>query len=206
MIFKSDSSHKKYNMISNIYEKNFPDHLRDKSREFKKTIKDYDYVDLLFDNNDKLLAFGLLNLYPNLHLLHLDYMALDKSYQGNGNGSKYLNILVDKYCKSNKKIKYMILECEDHLVTFYEKNNFHKINYNYKYDGIKLNLMLYGKKLNPSLEVKLADFLSGQFLSHDCEIEEINTYLVIKYIDQTQNLMMHFIVLILNSTLKAVFF
>ena len=44
----------------------------------------------------------------------------------------------------------MILECEDHLIKFYEKNGFIRINYDYQYNNIKMNLMLYNdfKKYN----------------------------------------------------------
>jgi predicted GNAT family N-acyltransferase len=194
-------------MITQIYEENFPQYLRSKNRLFKKTLKDYDYVDLMTDRNEYLLAFGLLNYYPSHRVLHLDYMSLHSSHQGHGNGSKYLNQLIDTYLHSStNQSKYMILECEDHLVPFYLKNNFHKMNYNYKFDGMTLNLMLYGPKMLPSIEVGLAAFLMGQFLTHDCDEMYIIIYLVIRYILSLYSLMFHFIVLVWISTLKSVYF
>ncbi len=122
-----------------------------------------------------LIGFAFLNFFPNFKLLHLDYLALDKKYQGNGNGSKYLKHIIDTFYKNNKSIDYLILECEDHLIKFYEKNNFIKIKYNYHYNGVKLNLMVYN-------DIEISDnsklYTIANFLNHyfNLSYEYIHVY------------------------------
>ncbi len=109
-------------------------------------------------------GFALLNFYPKYSLVHLDYVSLDKNYQGKGNGTKYLSHIIQTYYLNNKKVKYMVLECENHLVKFYEKNGFVKINFNYWYKGVRMNLMIYNKNnLNQIIKYKIAEYLSVIF-------------------------------------------
>jgi GNAT superfamily N-acetyltransferase len=114
-----------------------------------------------------IMAFAFLNYFPELKLLHLDYISLDKKYQGKGNGTKYLNHIIDTFYKKNKNVKYMILECENHLVNFYEKNNFYKLKFNYSYFDIKLNLMVYNDFNNYQMIYKCAIFLANLFKKYD---------------------------------------
>ena len=154
------------NQISSIYYDNFPYYLRQKLYKFKKSIKTYYYIDLLYDDmNKNILGFALLNYYPCKKMIHLDYFALDKKHQGNGNGSKYLKYIIERYCNNN--ILYFILECEDFLLPFYKKNNFEKIKINYKYNDILLNLMIYKNNNVSSLfKLQLALYLSEKFLEN----------------------------------------
>lgn len=115
-------------------------------------------------HNNPLKGFAFLNYFPKLKLIHLDYISLDKKYQGNGNGTKYLKHIINTFYTQNKKIKYLILECEDHLVKFYEKNDFHKLNIKYNYFGMRLNLMIYNFKNCETHEIfKCSYFLSNYF-------------------------------------------
>jgi GNAT superfamily N-acetyltransferase len=176
--------------ILDIYVNNFPSFLRCPNIQFKKQIHKYHYYDLWtnkqnYDNliittpigDVSLIGFSFLNFFPKLKLLHLDYISLDKKYQGKGNGTYYLNYIITKFYKSNSDIYFLVLECEDHLIKFYEKNGFIKIKFNYFYKGIKLNLMIYNdKKITPSILVNIAETLLHHF------IEDILIYhLIIKY-------------------------
>ncbi len=119
-------------------------------------------------------GFALLNFYPKYKLIHLDYISLDKNYQGKGNGSKYLSHIVETFYKKNKKVKYLVLECENHLVKFYEKNGFTKINFDYYYHSVRMNLMIYdnyGTLTHTNIiKYKIAEYLSILFsLSFDYE-------------------------------------
>jgi ribosomal protein S18 acetylase RimI-like enzyme len=114
-------------------------------------------------NSINLMGFAFLNYFPAMKLLHLDYISLDKKYQGKGNGTKYLNHIINTFYKANKKIDYMVLECEDHLINFYEKNNFFKLNFNYSYFDVKLNLMIYNDFDNYHMIYKCANFLANLF-------------------------------------------
>ena len=145
------------NPIMTIYYNNFDKHLQ--IHNFKKRITKYKYYDLWLTNdiynynynnyntyfnvNDKLMGFAFFNYYEKYKILHLDYISLDIQFQGKGNGSKYLLHLIDTFIKNNKKVKYLILECEDKLIKFYEKNNFYCTKINYHFYDTKLNLLIY---------------------------------------------------------------
>jgi len=161
--------------LAQIYQQNFPLYLRERQHMFKKSLSKYDHVDTLIHGNS-VCGFGLMNVLEKYGMLHLDYMALDKSHQGKGNGSMYLKQLIhDYYDPHSKTIKYMILECEDYLVPFYKKNNFHKLNVNYKFKDTKLNLMIYGRSeyLRQSNIMKLAKYMTTLFMIHDCTLQYI---------------------------------
>jgi ribosomal protein S18 acetylase RimI-like enzyme len=173
--------------ILNIYVNNFPLFLRCSNKQFKKQTHKYYYYDLWVETDKSiittpigdvsLIGFSFLNFFPKLKLLHLDYISLDKKYQGKGQGSQYLNYIITKFYKSNKDIKYLVLECEDHLIKFYEKNGFVKIKQNYFYKGTKLNLMIYNDRLiMSSLLVNITNTLLQYFIKNLLE-----GYLTIRY-------------------------
>jgi hypothetical protein len=89
----------------------------------------------------------------------LDYLALSKSVQGQGYGPKFMNYLLNEY-----RNKDFILECENHLIKFYEKNNFNRMKLSYKAGVQPLNLFYYGKKLSLSKQFEIRDFMEGQYL------------------------------------------
>lgn len=121
-------------------------------------------------NSINLMGFAFLNYFPELKLLHLDYISLDKKYQGKGNGTKYLNHVINTFYKENKMVKYMLLECENHLINFYEKNNFYKLEINYTYFDIKLNLMVLKNFDSYQMVYKCANFLANLFRCYDRKI------------------------------------
>ena len=152
-IFKSE--------ILNIYNENFPYFLRDSS--FRKQIHAYNYYDLLINNNYKLMGFAFLNFFRKYNLIHLDYIALDKSHQGGGNGTQYLKKIINEFYLCSDK-NYLTLECENHLIKFYEKNGFQRIKLNYLYKGHLMNLMIYNnKKIKLSVLNKIACYLQSIF-------------------------------------------
>lgn len=88
----------------------------------------------------------------------MDYIALSKTVQGQGLGPKFMKYLLDEY-----KDKIIVLECEDHLVKFYEKNNFNRIKLSYTAGIQRLNLLYYGKiQFNEPFEIK--NFMEGIYL------------------------------------------
>lgn len=172
--------------ILDIYVNNFPLFLRCPNIQFKKQIHKYYYYDLWTDkkndDNVSLIGFSFLNFFPKLKLLHLDYISLDKKYQGKGNGSYYLNYIITKFYKTNPDIYFLVLECEDYLIKFYEKNGFVKIKFNYFYKGVKLNLMIYNdKKISPSILVNIAETLLHHFIEHILVYHLIIKYCLIFY-------------------------
>ncbi len=84
------------------------------------------------DKNSLVSGFALFNFFSKKKLLHLDYLSLSKLMQGKGNGKAYLQYLINHVYKKNyKQFKYLVLECEDHLVQFYKSNGFIQIEFNY---------------------------------------------------------------------------
>ncbi len=159
--------------------------------------KQQTYLNPIFSNlqlynplDVSIVGFSFLNYFPKYKLLHIDFISLDKLYQGKGNGTFYLNYIIDKFYKlnnTNKNIQYLILECEDHLIKFYEKNGFQKINYKYCYHGIRLNLMFYkdndDKPISYKDLYKIACFMSVHFslLDINCDFNLIKKLFNVKY-------------------------
>ena len=156
-----DVSKKYIDKIVLIYKENFPEKLKQKLHKFKKTINKYDYVNLLI-KNEEIVGFAFFNWFSKIKLLHLDYISLDKSVQGNGNGSKYLNEIIKLYYDMTH-FYGLVLECENRLVKFYEKNLFVRIPCDYSYNGTKLNLMLINKKLKKSKIKIISEMLETSF-------------------------------------------
>jgi ribosomal protein S18 acetylase RimI-like enzyme len=48
------------------------------------------------------------------NIWHIDYIAIDPSYQNKGYGRLLLNKMIKKY-------KYLTLECESNLIKYYNK-------------------------------------------------------------------------------------
>lgn len=116
--------------------------------------------------NFQVSGFALFNFFSKKNLLHLDYLSLSKSMQGKGNGKAYLQYLINHVYKKNSHVfKYLVLECENHLVPFYKSNGFIPIEYNYWYKGIPMNLMIYADKPDKPIE-KMTMFAIARFLSN----------------------------------------
>lgn len=132
-------------------------------------------------NSVKLMGFSFLNYFPKYKLLHLDYISLDKNYQGKGNGTKYLNHIVETFYKNNKKVELLLLECEDHLIKFYEKNNFYQVKLSHYYFGTKLNLMAFNTIKKYQLLYYCASFLSNLFQHNKIMIKK-QTSIIYKFL------------------------
>ncbi len=130
-------------------------------------------------------GFALFNFFSKKKLLHLDYLSLSKSMQGKGNGKAYLQYLINQIYKKNSKVfKYLVLECEDHLVQFYKSNGFVPIEFNYWYKGLKMNLMVYNDKtIKRITKIAIAKFLSKVFATNlfDCIDGFDKPILLLKY-------------------------
>lgn len=89
----------------------------------------------------------------------MDYIALSKSVQGQGYGPQFMNYLLNEY-KGNT----FILECEDHLIKFYEKNNFNRVKLSYQAGIQRLNLFYHGEKIIMSKQFRIRNFMEGLYL------------------------------------------
>ena len=104
----------------------------------------------------------------------------DKKYQGKGNGTKYLNHVINTFYKENKRVNYMLLECENHLINFYEKNNFYKFEFNYSYFDVKLNLMVYNVFNSYHMIYKCVNFLANLYRCYD---RKLIVAILVHYLD-----------------------
>ncbi len=131
------------------------------------TYSNLDFSVFINKSNPEFIAsgFALFNFFSKKKLLHLDYLSLSKSMQGKGNGKAYLQYLINQiYKKNSKQFKYLVLECENHLVPFYKSNGFIQIEFNYLYKGVKMNLMVYNDKTIKKMTMfTIANFLSKVF-------------------------------------------
>ena len=158
-------SNKYIDKITPIYSNNFPLSLKQSLHKFKKSINKYDYINILYKQNE-IVGFAFFNWFDKIKLLHLDYISLDKSVQGGGTGSKYLKELTEMYYKITH-YNALVLECENRLIKFYEKNNFTRIPCIYSYNGVKLNLMVNNKKLKLSKLKIIAELLKTHFAKQE---------------------------------------
>lgn len=143
-----------------IYNSNFPEYLRIKNRNLVKHMRTKYHTHFLVKSSGEIIGFALLNYFPSKNLVHLDYLALSKNVQGQGYGPKFMKYLLNEYQNNN-----FILECENHLIKFYEKNNFRRIKLSYKAGLYPLNLFYYGeRKISLIKQFEIRNFMEGQYL------------------------------------------
>jgi len=162
---RGEISNQYIDKIIEFYSKNFPLELREPLNKFRKSIRKYDYINILCKENE-IIGFALFNWFDKIKLLHLDYVSLDKSAQGSGIGSIYLKELTEMYYKITN-YNALVLECENRLIKFYEKNNFVKIPTIYFYNNIRLNLMVNNKRLTLSKLKIIAQLLNSNFIKQE---------------------------------------
>jgi ribosomal protein S18 acetylase RimI-like enzyme len=208
-----------FEQIFNLYSNSFPSYLKKSKTHLKKYIKNYKFFDYWFElinkidklhinnysllkpNQNVLIGFSFLHYFPKIKMLHLDYICIDKKHQGRGNGSYYLNYIINTFYKYNKNINYLVLECEDHLIKFYEKNNFVRIKSNYHNNGIKLNLMIYNDYEKIHEIFKLSRFLQEYFL----EKKFVEQCIFLFYYQYILSLQINNIFYIINKKFKSLY-
>ena len=114
-------------------------------KDLKKRINNLNTdINYLYINNN-IVGFAMVfPLYKNIW--HIDYIAIDPKFQSLGYGKTLMNQIIKKY-------KYLSLECENNLVSYYKKFNFIKYNINYNYNGIFLNILLNKQIHNNKLKL-----------------------------------------------------
>jgi hypothetical protein len=88
-----------------------------------------------------MIGFALINLYPLIKTIFIDYLCIDEPFHGKGLGKLFLTQHVNRLYPSYVN---MILECEPNLVPFYEKCGLKKIPLLYPLDN--LMMMCKGEK------------------------------------------------------------
>ena len=70
-------------------------------------------------------------------IVHIDYLAINNVYRGQGYFGKLMQVILEKY-------PYLSLECEDTLVQLYSKYGFVNSNIDHTFQGTQLNFMTRG--------------------------------------------------------------
>lgn len=107
------------NTILNLYYESFKNSLRIKKRLIRKNFNKNIYViNYLLDESENKICGFCIHLYiPIINAIQIDYIAIDKNYQGMGLAKMLFNHIFENYCLE----KILTLECESHLIGFYKK-------------------------------------------------------------------------------------
>lgn len=134
-------------MILKLYYNSFDEALRIKQKEIRKQYKNNIYIInyVLNKVNGDLCGFCIHLYIPNINANQIDYIAIDKHYQGMGLAKLLFTYIYDTYCHR----KILTLECENHLIKFYEKLGCNLINLPYEVGCQKeLKIMVKGAHKN----------------------------------------------------------
>jgi ribosomal protein S18 acetylase RimI-like enzyme len=161
------------NQILYLYDENFSPHVRIPHYKIRKRIKNKTYELISLKMNKEMIGFSLISLNETLSTIFIDYLCIDKKYQNGGYGKLFLNELHS--LKIFPEYKYCILECENYLVSYYQKNKFQKIPREYPLQNDRPLFMLYRRRdkettLEPLMYRKF--IMYGLFLNGEIMIDE----------------------------------
>jgi hypothetical protein len=132
-----------------LYDESFSPTVKVSHPKIKKRILTETYkVITLNDQSKNCIGFSLISLKPDLKTLFIDYLCVDKKFQKFGYGKKILQSINDKQ-KMFSNYDYTILECENYLIPYYEKNHYTKIPLSYPIENTTPLYLLYRKRTNP---------------------------------------------------------
>jgi ribosomal protein S18 acetylase RimI-like enzyme len=113
-----------------LYEKIFTDDCELTRNELAAAIEQGRYIVLVFPNgSNKIKGFaivGHLKSYDSTFCL-LDYFAVSPEFRGNGYGGKMFEMVV-QYIFDSTRYNVVLLECEQQLITWYEKFKAKRVN------------------------------------------------------------------------------
>ncbi|MDF1617627.1 GNAT family N-acetyltransferase [Petrocella sp. FN5] len=144
-------------MILPSYVDLFPEQERKTTSVLKKLLGTRDYIlyKIVNEQNSAYMGFVLLLQLDDSSAIWLDFIGIDKTYQGYGIGSKVLNLLKKKYSMGYKGM-YFEVECLDEnpdtarRIKFYEKFGAKalKVDYNLPTQQGDLPMLLYYQPLS----------------------------------------------------------
>lgn len=122
-----------------IYNACFSEKERQSNRILRNRLRHNTYSIMKMKNEKSTVGFSFVIPIHKKKILHIDYIGVDPHTQGKGYGK----MLMEYICRSYKKKGWIItLECEDHLIKFYEKFGFIRMNIFYHFRGKTMNLMV----------------------------------------------------------------
>ncbi len=132
------------NKIIHLYDDNFSPHVRIPHYKLRKRLKNKTYEIISLKKDNEMIGFSLVSLNKILSTIFIDYLCVDKKFQKGGYGKMMLQELNNN--RFFPGYKYSILECEDYLVSYYQKNKFQKIPREYPLENPRPLYMLYRKR------------------------------------------------------------
>lgn len=169
-----------------IYDKTFSPNVKISHKKIRKRIDRGIYKIILFQNQNQneIVGFGFISLNPTLKSIFIDYLCIDKKYQKEGWGKKFLSFINQPTLFP--EYKYCLLECEHYLVSYYQKNNFYSIPLNYPLENQTPLYLLYSirdfKKVNKTKKYLLYHsfvgfglLFNGEIIIHDQIEKEMNS-------------------------------
>jgi GNAT superfamily N-acetyltransferase len=131
--------------VFRMYDENFSPHVKVAHNKIKKRLYENEYMLLSCKNDlDEWIGFCLISKNQLLKTIFIDYLCVDKKFQRGGYGKQILNTINDQdIIPSTQNYKYTILECEDYLIPYYEKNRYKKIPLVYPIENSKPLFLLY---------------------------------------------------------------
>lgn len=131
--------------VFRLYDENFSPHVKIPHHKIKKRIDRNVYQLLSIQNENKeWIGFSLISFNRSIKTIFVDYLCIDKKFQKGGNGKRILQMINNK--NIYPEYDFSILECENYLVGYYEKNNYKRIPLNYPILNSKPLFMLYRQR------------------------------------------------------------
>ena len=112
--------------IFTIYQNCFDISIKIPQKEIRKYFLNNIYIiNYIIDvTNNNICGFCMHMFIKKINAIQIDYVCINKQYQNKGLAKFLFNHIFTNYCSTsstNVPDKILTLECEDHLIKFYEK-------------------------------------------------------------------------------------
>ncbi len=126
-----------FNSVVNIYKNEFSSNIRLSIHCYKKlhTYNKYKTIGAIKDKST--VGFVSLLYFENAPLVHIDYIAIDKKYQGMGFAKSIMSHILNMLRHKN-----VSLECDEKLEKFYVKFGFETCNVPYQFKDHPMLIMI----------------------------------------------------------------
>jgi len=140
------------NKILTLYDQNFSPHVRIPHYKLRKRLKNKTYEVISLNRDNEMIGFSLISLNDALKTIFIDYLCIDRKFQKGGFGRLLLDDLhTDRFFPD---YNYSVLECEDYLVPYYQKNKFQKIPREYPLENPRPLYMLYRRRFSDTTSLE----------------------------------------------------
>jgi predicted GNAT family N-acyltransferase len=123
-----------------MFDYNFPNEIKITKKELHENLFSDTYKMLLLTLNDEIIGAFIYNPIISIpNCMFIEYIFIKKEYQNKGYGKKFIQNCLDKL-----SYKYVMLDCQKNLISYYEKLDFYYVNKcKYNANGVCLYLMCF---------------------------------------------------------------